>query len=84
MFESGPGGDFSTYIGGRTGTIYRVDLGKVYYLGASLAELLSPAVQREGRLTQVPDEIRCKLCAHVFSAASSAVDGEEVVDAYEL
>ena len=84
MFESGAGGDFATYVGGRTGTAYRLDLGKVHYQGASLTELLAPALEREGSLTKLPDEVRCKLCGNTFCAASIPVDAEELVDAYEL
>ncbi|MGA2788355.1 MAG: hypothetical protein ABSF60_12585 [Verrucomicrobiota bacterium] len=85
MFESGgPGGDFSTYVGMRTGAFYRLDLGKIHYQGKQLAELLSAALQREGNLVKVPDEIRCKLCGNVFNAVSIPSDGEENVDAYEL
>jgi hypothetical protein len=84
MFESGPGGDFSTYIGARTGAIYRLDLGKVHYLGMSVTELLSPAIQTEGKLYQMPEEIRCKICGTVFSAVYIPIDSEEIVDAYEL
>ena len=84
MFESGAGGDFATYVGAKTGVFYLLDLGKVHYQGASLTELLAPALQREGSLTKLPDEVRCKLCGNVFSAVSIPVDAEEVVDAYEL
>lgn len=48
MFESGPGGDFSTYVGKRTGSLYRLDLGKVHYLNIPLEELLAPALRQEG------------------------------------
>jgi len=84
MFESGPGGDFSTYVGKRTGAVYRLDLGKVHYQHIPLADLLSPAMQQEGSLVALPQEIRCKLCGHVFSATSIPVDAEEIVEAYEL
>jgi rubredoxin len=84
MFESGAGGDFATYIGARTGAPYRLDLGKVHYQGASLTKLLAPALEREGSLMKLPDEVRCKLCGNVFSAVSIPIDGEEVADTYEL
>jgi len=84
MFESGAGGDFATYVGARTGASYRLDLGKLHYQEALLTELLAPALQREGSLTKLPDEVRCKLCGNVFSAVSIPLDGEEEVDAYEL
>ena len=84
MFESGPGGDFLTYVGNRTGAVYRLDLRKVHYQRIPLAELLSPAMQREGSLAALPQEIRCKLCGHVFGATSIPIDAEEIVEAYEL
>jgi hypothetical protein len=84
MFESGGSGDFATYVGERTGAAYGLDLGKVYYQGASLTELLAPALEREGSLTKLPDEVRCKLCGNTFCAISIPVDAEEVVDAFEL
>jgi hypothetical protein len=86
MFEPGGlGGDFSTYFGKQTGTFYRLDLGKVHYQGKSLSELLSEAVQLEGDLLKVPDEIKCKLCGNVLNPVSSIpIDGEEVLDAFEL
>jgi len=86
MFESGgPGGDFSTYFGTRTGNFYRLDLGKVHYQKIPLAELLSPALKQEGKLVKVPDEIKCKLCGNFLNPISTIpTDGEEVVDAIEL
>jgi hypothetical protein len=84
MFESGPGGDFATYVGGVTGSIYRLDLGKVHYQGASVESLLSPAEKKEGNLRRVPEEIRCKICGTVFSARWIPIDGEEWIEAYEL
>ncbi len=84
MFESGPGGDFATYIGKRTGAVYRLDRGKVHYQRIPLEALLSPALQQEGSLAPVPQEIRCKLCGNIFSAAPVPIDGEETVEAYEL
>lgn len=84
MFESGLGGDFLTFIGTRAESIYRVDLGKVHYQKMTLDELLLPALQQEESLRQVPKEIHCKLCGNVFSAVSIAIDGEEIIDAYEL
>ena len=84
MIESGPGGDFSTYVGARTGAIYRLDLIKMHYSGISLDDLLAPAIQVEGKVYRVPAEIRCKICGTVFSAVTIPVDGEEIIDAYEL
>ncbi len=47
MFESGSGGDFSTYIGRKTNSFYRLDLGKINYQDLNLADLLEPAIERE-------------------------------------
>ena len=87
MFESEYGGDFSTYIGLSTNNFYRVNLGQIHYLGKSLDQLLLPAVENEGGtmyLTAIPDQIKCKVCGTVFSAEGCMVDGEEIVDAFEL
>lgn len=87
MFESGPGGDFSTYIGQRTHDVYRVNLWQLHYLHKPLSELLSPAIEREGgveNLRHIPMQISCKVCGNVFNAEHCMVDGEEVIDAYEL
>lgn len=84
MFESGPGGDFSTFVGAATGTIYRLDLWKVHVGKVPEASLLAEAEKKEGRLVRVPEELRCKICGTVFSARSMPIDGEEVIEAYEL
>jgi hypothetical protein len=84
MFESGAGGNFDTYVGESTGSIYRMDLGKIHYQGLSAELLLADAQQKEGRLARIPDEIRCKICGTEFSAQKIPIHGEEVIDAYEL
>ena len=87
MFESGLGGEFSTYIGQRTNSVYRLNLGQIHYMGKSLDQLLLPAIEREGdikNLTAIPDQIKCKVCGTVFSAEHCMVDGEEIIDAVEL
>jgi hypothetical protein len=84
MFESGAGGDFLTFVGAATGTIYRLDLGKVHYQNISEGRLLAEAERTEGKLIRVPEEIRCKICGTVFAARSIPGDGEEIIDAYEL
>ena len=82
---SGFVGDFSTYVGTRTGTFYLLYLEKVHYQKIPLKEFLSPALEREGKLLKVPDEINCKLCGNVLNPVSSIhTDGEDVVDAFEL
>lgn len=84
MFESGLGGDFETYIGAGSGSIYRLDLAKVHYEKKSRADLLSEVREKEGGLTCVPKELRCKICGTEFSAETIPIDGEEIVDAYEI
>jgi len=84
MFESGPGGDFETYVGATSGTLYRLDLGKVHYQKMSRDGLLEDALTKETRLIHIPKELRCKICGAVFSATNIPIDGEEIVDAYEL
>lgn len=87
MFESGPGGDFATYIGQATQNLYRVNLNNAHYTGKTLDEVLLPAIKREGGnelLTEIPSQVKCKLCGHIFEPMSCGVDDEEIVDAYEL
>ena len=84
MFESGAGGDFATYQGAATGSIYRLDLAKAHFQGLALNSFLSPLEEKEGRLLRIPEEIRCKICGSIFSTSSVMVDGEEVVDAFDL
>jgi len=84
MFESGMGGDFETYIGAASGTIYRLDLGKIHYQGKDRSVLLAQAINTEGHLICTSGEIRCKICGTKFTPTSIGVDGEEIVDAWEL
>jgi hypothetical protein len=85
MFESGMGGDFATFVGGKTEALYRLDLGKIYYQHLSEADLLSPAREKEGTLKRIPEELRCKLCGTQFSAKGNVgYDGEDNVEAFEL
>ena len=84
MFESGPGGDFSTYIGKRSGNYYRLNLAKINYLHQKIADLLQPAIDKEGALQKLPDELLCKNCGAMFSPNSIHVDSEETIDAVEL
>ena len=84
MFESGPGGDFETYVGIRSGTIYRLDLGMIHYLHRSKTDLLSEAMGKEGKMICIPKEIRCKICGTIFAPTRIGIDGEEFIDAYEL
>jgi rubredoxin len=84
MFESGPGGDFETYVGATSGTLYRLDLGKVHYQKLSREDLLADAFKKETRLICIPKELSCKICGTVFSATNIPIDGEEIVDAFEV
>jgi hypothetical protein len=84
MFESAPGGDFETYIGAQSGTIYRLDLGLVHYLHRSKTELLAEAIEKEGKIICIPKEIKCKICKTIFAPIRIGIDGEEFIDAYEL
>lgn len=84
MFESGVGGDFETYIGSKTGSIYRLNLTKLSYQKESHENLLKEALQLEESLRCIPLEIQCMICGNVFSAASVVVDSELMVEAYEL
>jgi len=85
FFESGAGGDFSTYVGQNTGDLYRVDLLQVRYLGKSLQDLLAPVRAREGGAIHVRnslEQLECKACGTTFSAIRIATDGEELVTAF--
>ena len=87
LFESGPGGDFATYLGEKTGSLYCVSLGQIHYAGKSIESLLAPAIEREGSrdaLRQLPENVKCKICDNVFSARSMPIDREEIADAYVL
>jgi len=84
MFESGLGGDFETYVGGQTGAIYRLDLGKVHYQGKQKEDLFKEAVSKENHLTCIPQEIRCKICGTVFKASHIMCDGEELIEAFDI
>lgn len=87
MFESGAGGDFATYIGETTKRIYRVALWKVYYQNQKLDQLIAPAVEIEGgktKIRRIPEEVKCKICGLIFEASTIGIDGEELIDAYEL
>ncbi len=54
MFESGLGGDFETYVGATSGTLYRLDLGKVHYQKMSREDILADALGKETRLIPIP------------------------------
>jgi len=84
LFESGPGGDFETYVGSTSGTLYRLDLGKVHYQQMTREDLLADALKKETRLISIPKELSCKICGTVFSATNVPIDGEEIVDAVEV
>lgn len=87
VFESGPGGDFGTYVGLVTQNLYRIDLNKTRHTGKTVNEALLPAIAREGKagmLREIPTGVKCKLCGYVFEPTNYGVDGEEIVAAYDL
>ena len=87
VFESGAGGNFATFLGEKTGSLYRVSLGEVQYAGKSMETLLAPAIEREGNSTslrQLPENVLCKVCGNVFSAQSMPIDSETLAAGYEL
>ena len=87
MFESGAGGDFETYVGNTTGTLYRLDMTGVMYLGKTVAGLLEPAIDKEGgadNLRKIPEQIRCKSCGSVFAADHSRIETDIVAAAQLL
>ena len=87
VFDSGPGGDFATYLGIRSGTLYRLDLGKLHYLHMDPPALLAAAQSREGgaaNLVEVPDEITCAVCGQQLGNCSMHIDREETIAAFEL
>ena len=82
MFESGPGGDFATYEGALSGTMYRLN---VYKTGQSpLAALLAPAISRDGSVRHIPEQIKCKVCGAIFAAKTIGVDHDEMTDSFDL
>ena len=87
VFESGACGDFATYLGIKSGALYRLDLGKLRYLSMDLHALLAPAQSQEGgatSLVKVPHEIICTVCGQQFGGCSMHIDREETVAAFEL
>jgi hypothetical protein len=87
VFESGPGGDFETYVGARTGALYRLDVAQISYLRRERSDLLAAAQVREGgaaNLLRAPDDIRCRICRATLGATGYVGESEEVVEAYEI
>jgi hypothetical protein len=87
LFESGLGGDFATFVGETTGSIYRASLDLIFYAKKDLNDLLAWAIEAEGgkdKLRRFPDEVKCKICGHVFKADRIGIDCEEMVEAYEI
>ena len=81
MFESGPGGDFGTYFGDTTGTLYRLDWNSIHYKGKTLDGLLAPAVALEGgivNLRSIPEQIKCNSCGHLFSSQRCHIEDDDV------
>ena len=76
MFESGAGGDFETYVGDTTESIYRMDMHKVHYMNLTIEELLKPAIKAEvetKKLRNIPDQVMCKVCKTIFKASPISV-----------
>jgi len=87
IFESGPGGDFATLIGEKTGTLYRIDLGQIHYLHKSWHDLVNPAAIVEGgngMIRRIPESVYCPLCKSDFEAKEMHIDQQVVVEAVEL
>ena len=87
MFESGAGGEFDTYIGDTTNTIYRLDLSKVRYSEISVDTLLAPVISLENgqnNLRAIPKNVICKACKSIFEATDIEFDKEVIVDAVQL
>lgn len=87
IFESGTGGDFATYFGDRTGSLYRLALGEIQYAGESIETLLAPAILREGgadALRLLPEQVKCKACGDTFAARSMLINREETLHVYQL
>jgi len=85
FFESGPGGDFATFLGVKTGNFYRLDLAHAHYAAQSKSDLLVPAIELEGgleNLLSIPDQLQCKFCGKVLPNSNIAVDGELTVNAF--
>ena len=84
MFESGSGGDFKTFIGESTKSIYRLNMEKIQYLKLLESDILKDAKNKEGELRITSQEIQCLICNSKFSASSILVSGEEVIEAYDI
>ncbi len=87
MFESGMGGDFQTYMGEKTGDLYRINLELNTYLNIPLENLISPIIEREGDkhlIRKIPDNLKCKLCGMEFVGNPAFIDGEEQKSIFEV
>jgi len=84
MFESGAGGDFKTYIGETTGTIYRLDMNKIHYLNFELSDLLSATDKLENEIRSIPEQVKCKVCNSTFKADVISTSGYLEVKAVQL
>jgi len=87
MFESGAGGEFSTYIGDTTNTIYRLNLTNARYSDVSTDTLLAPVISLENgqdNLREIPNKVICKACSSIFEATNIEFDQEVTVDAVIL
>ncbi|WOH38227.1 hypothetical protein RI844_03035 [Thalassotalea fonticola] len=87
MFESGAGGNFETFVGDKTGNVYRVDMNKMHYLGMELGELLKPAIVIEdgvANIRNIPNEVKCKVCDSIAKMDTITCEGYVEVEAVEL
>jgi hypothetical protein len=84
-FGSGPGGSFGTYLGARTGNLYRLDLERIHVLGLSRDSALAEASAREGgkeHILAIPEQLVCRFCKAGLAGCNVMPDREEVVHAF--
>lgn len=84
---AGLGGDFESFLGLRSGAVYRLDLCKVHHLRLDRSTLLAAGAEREGgvgNLAKVHDEVPCSMCGQPLGKCSMLVDREEIGRVFEL
>lgn len=87
FFESGGCGDFATFFGRTTQSVYRLDLGQIGYLGKSESDLLAPAIEQEqgaNNLLRVPEQLNCRFCGTPVAVKNYAIDSETTINAFLL
>lgn len=74
--------DFSTFVGSRSGTLYRLSLTLQRYTETNAEDLLAQVSREEesvgGQLLELPGSVPCSSCRRVFSG-SVDIQGEEVI-----